>query len=192
MLNHLKVIHPKDRSTDSLKILYRDVEDCVVLTDSDAFSSEVKDFISHRDKQNDIVMILGHGSPDGLYSRFDDSGEPTSFDKVLVGHQHAYHLRQVSSSKLIGIFCYADEFAKKERLHGLFSGMFISEFKEALELGIETTEEEVKIEMDKFMVRLRSLLDDQTPFSDIPDKLREMDDVKSPLTMFNYYSFYYL
>jgi hypothetical protein len=70
--------------------------------------------------------------------------------------------------------------------------MFISEYKEALELGVDTTEEEIKTELDKFMFRLRSLLDAEVPLYEIPDRLREMDDVKSPLTMFNYYSIYYV
>lgn len=191
MLHNLKVIHPKDRSTDSLKILYDGIDNLEILTDPDMFSSDVKHFLNHR--TNDTVfMILGHGSPNGLFSRFDDTGEPTSFDKIVVAHQHAYYLRKIPANRLIGIFCYANEFAKNERLHGLFSGMFISEYKEALELGIDTTEEEVKIEMDKFMIRLRSLLDADVPFEEIPDRMRELDDTKSPLTMFNYYSLYYI
>lgn len=185
----LYIIHPKDRSTDSLKILYQDTEHQLI-DDPDAFSSEISHFLSHIPKDA-YVMILGHGSPEGLYSRLDDSGEPVCFDKVLVSHSHCYHLRK-HNHQIIGLFCYASSFAEKERLHGLFSGMFISEYKEALELGVDTTEEEIKTELDKFMFRLRSLLDAEVPLYEIPDRLREMDDVKSPLTMFNYYSIYYV
>ena len=189
-MKKLYVIHPKDRSTEVLSILYRECEVVNIITDPDAFSNEVSHFLNHISKDSHL-MLLGHGSPDGLYSRFDDSGEPVSFDKVLVNHSHAYHLRK-HNHQIIGIFCYAREFAEKERLHGLFSGMFISEYKEALELGIETSEEEIRFENEKFFKRLRQLLDDDVPLFEIPDRMRELDDVKSPLTNYNYYSIYYI
>lgn len=187
----VKVIHPADRSTDDLKYLYENIEQSEVLTDPDMFSNTVSHFLNHRE-HDEIVMLLGHGCQNGLLSRFDDSGEPTYFDKSVVDHRHRHYLRRIPANRLIGIFCYASDFAQAEKLHGLFSGMFISEYKEAVELGVVTTEEEVKTEMKKFFVRLRSLLDADVPFQDIPDKMRELDDVKSPLTMFNYYSLYYI
>lgn len=181
-------IHPKDRTTKELSVLYDGSP--YVITDPDAFKSEVDHFLNHV-PSDAYIMLLGHGSPDGLYSRLDDSGEPVIFDKILVGKPQVYYLKK-HQHQLIGIFCYAKEFAEQFKLHGLFSGMFISEYKEALELGVETTEEEIKMEMQKFTERLKMLLDDETPLYDIPDKLREMDDVKSPLTLFNYYSIYYI
>ena len=37
-------------------------------------------------------MLLGHGSDKGLFFRKNDSKE--GFDKVIVGHPHACHLRK--------------------------------------------------------------------------------------------------
>jgi len=40
--------------------------------------------------------------------------------------------------------------------------------------------------------RLRSLLDEDIPLHEIPDRILAMDDVHSPLTKFNYKNFVYL
>lgn len=187
-MREIYAIHPKDRTTDALSVLYGDSEH--VIRDPDAFGSEIDHFLNHVPKDA-YLMLLGHGSPDGLYTRLDDSGEPVMFDKVLVNRSHRFYLRQ-HNCHLIGIFCYAREFAEQFGLHGLFSGMFISEFKEALELGVPTTEEEVKKELVKFMERLRFCLEQDFPLYEIPDRLREMDDARTPLTHYNYYSIYYI
>ena len=79
-----------------------------------------------------------------------------------------------------------------EGLHGLFSGMIVSELNEALLYQVETTQEELDRENVKLALRLRTLFDEGIPLSEIPERMLAMDDVHSPLTTFNYKNFYYL
>ena len=79
--------------------------------------------------------MLGHGSGKGLFFRADDSKE--EFDKIIVGHPHTYHLRK-HGGNIVAVWCNADQFARAEGLHGLFSGMIVSELNEALLYQVET------------------------------------------------------
>ena len=90
----------------------------------------------------------------------------------------------------IGIWCYANKFAEKYKLHGLFSGMVISELQEAIDLEFHVTKDEIDIEMEKFTSRLKDCIEtyglEQTPL-----QMKEFDEVQTPLTTFNYGNLYY-
>lgn len=178
------VIHPTDCTTTELKGLYAGQNDVVLLNEQSS-DKEICHALYHS-PASETIMILGHGYDGGLFSRFDD--KLPMFDRIIVGHKHAYYLRY---HRVIGIWCFAYDYAVKENIHGLFSGMFISEIEEAEEWNVETTADEIKREFVKFVERLRLLLDEETPWHEIPERLRQMDDVKSPLTLFNYSSIYY-
>ena len=90
----------------------------------------------------------------------------------------------------IGIWCHADQFAQRYQLHGLFSGMIISELQEAIDYGIEVTKDEIDREMVKFAQRLRHCIDNYD-LEEVPMRMKELDDVKSALTTFNYDRLYY-
>ena len=135
------------------------------------------------------IMLLGHGSDKGLFFRKDDSKE--EFDKIIVGHSHAYHLRK-HGGNIVAVWCNADQFARAEGLHGLFSEMIVSAMSEALLYQVETTQEELHRENVKLAMRLRTLLDEDIRLSEIPERMLASDDVHSPLTTFNYQHFYYL
>lgn len=143
----------------------------------------------HHTPPSERIMLLGHGSDKGLFWREDDSKE--GFDRIVVGHAHAYHLRR-HGSNIVAVFCHADLFAKAEGLHGLFTGMIVSEMSEAKEYGIDITQEELDRENLLFANRLRALLDEHIPPSDIPKRMKEMDTARTPLTKFNYSNIYYL
>jgi len=135
------------------------------------------------------IMLLGHGTDKGLFYRKDDTQD--GFDGLVISHQHAYYLRK-HSGNIIAVWCHADLFARAEGLHRLFTGMIISEMSEAAEYGIATTQEELDRENIKFAKRLRLLLDNSTPLSDIPPLFSGMDDAHTPLTDFNYHNIHYL
>ena len=134
-------------------------------------------------------MLLGHGSDKGLFFRHDDSKE--IFDRIIVGHPHAYHLRR-HGGNIVAVWCNADRFARAEGVHGLFTGMIVSELSEALLYEVETTQEELDRENVKLAQRLRTLLDEGLPLSEIPKRMLALDDVRSPLTRFNYMNFHYM
>ena len=156
------VIHPKDKTTAMLSALYDGLEAQVV--------------IDYRTTNK------------GLFFREDDS--KNEFDKIIVGHSHRYHLHN-HGSNIVAVWCNADQFARAEGLHGLFSGMIVSELNEALLYQVETAQEELDRENVKLVRRLRALLDARIPLSEIPKRMLAMDDVHSPLTTFNYKNFFY-
>ena len=180
------VIHPKDKTTAMLSALYDGLEAQVV--DDCRSTKEMGHLLRHVSTQ-ERIMLLGHGSDKGLVFRADDSKE--GFDKVIVGHSHAYHLRK-HGGHIVAVWCNADQFARAEGLHGLFSGMIVSELSESLLYQVETKQEELDRENVKLATRLRALLDARIPLSEIPKRMLAMDDVHSPLTTFNYNNFYYL
>ena len=68
--------------------------------------------------------------------------------------------------------------------------MIISELQEAIDLGIRATKDEIDTEMEKFTIRLKDCMEtygvEQTPI-----RMKELDDVQSLLTTFNYGNLYY-
>ncbi len=180
------VIHPKDKTTAMLSALY-DGQEAQVVEDYRT-TKEMGHLLYHVSTQ-ERIMLLGHGSDKGLFFREDDSKD--EFDKVIVSHAHAYHLRK-HGGNIVAVWCNADLFARAEGLHGLFSGMIVSELNEALLYQVETTQEELDRENVKLARRLRALFDERIPLNEIPKRMLAMDDVHSPLTTFNYNNFYYI
>ena len=117
--------------------------------------------------------------------------EEEDFDGIIVGHPQAYYLRKHCGG-IIGIWCHAVEFAKKEGLHGLFSGMIISVMSEAEEYGVATDKESMDRTNRIMFTQLRRLLDDGIPLHEIPERLKTLDTTQSELSQFNYERFYYL
>lgn len=180
------VIHPKDKTTAMLSALYEGLEAYII---DGACSAKEMNRLLHHVSSQERIMLLGHGSDRGLFFRHDDSGD--TFDGIIVGHPQVFHLRK-HGGNLVAVWCNADLFARAEGLHGLFSGMIISEPDEALTYGVETSQEELDRENVKLARRLRALLDEGVPLSEIPKRLPAMDDAHSPLTTFNYGNFFYL
>lgn len=181
------VIHPKDHTTAYLSALYKGVDNAVIISGN--ISRADLNHKLHHTPKSERILLLGHGSDKGLFWRNDDM-EP-GFDGIVLGHPHTYHLRN-HGSNIIAVFCNADKFAQEEHLHGLFTGMIISELGEAEEFGIQTSEEEIECENRKFVERLRSLLEGNVSLCDIPQRMLEMDDSHTPLTEFNYRRIYFL
>lgn len=115
------VIHPEDESTRFLKTIYSTLKHKTVITDG-LTKSELRKLIDVHDQ----VIMLGHGSPMGLLSvgQFLDTG-PYIIDDSMVNS-----LRRKTNS--IFIWCHADQFVQRNGLTGLYCGMHISEFEEAL------------------------------------------------------------
>ena len=123
-----------------LSTLYAGLEAQVV--DGDCSTKEMNRLLHHVPVQ-ERIMLLGHGSDKGLFFRQDDSKDV--FDRIIVGHPHAFHLRK-HRGNLMGVWCNANRFARAEGLHGLFTGMIVSELSEALLYQVETTPEELERE----------------------------------------------
>lgn len=176
------IIHPKDRTTSVLSTLYEGIGANVI---SGKCSNKEMEHLLHHVSTQERIMLPGHGSDKGLFYREDDT--KNEFDKIIVGHPHTFHLRK-HGGNLIGIWCHADKFAKAEGLHGLFSGMIISEKQE----GITATKQEILKSNTIMFEHLRWLLDEDIPLCEMPQRIKDMDDKKTPLSVFNYHNFNYI
>lgn len=176
----MTVIHATDPTTQLLSLLYQQREDVRMLITERNTSSDVQRAI----RSDDVIMMLGHGNEYGLFSKPDKNG---NYKRFLITDRHVQFLR---NKPCIGIWCYANKFAEKYRLHGLFSGMIISELQEAIDLGVPATQDEIDTEMEKFTNCLKDCIEtyglEQTPL-----RMKELDDVQSALTKFNYVNLYY-
>ena len=138
----------------------------------------------------EMPSIVGFASVAGKYESQGPLGK--AFDKIIIDKSFNHQLRH-HGSRLIGIWCHAVEFARQEGLHGLFSGMLISEKAEAEEYGIDATQEEILASNRMMFAKLRSLLDDEdVMWHEIPERMREWDEEHTALSAFNYGKFYYL
>lgn len=176
----MTVIHANDPTTQFLSLLYiqrRDVS--VHITELNTNIS-----IQQAIRDDNIIMMLGHGNQYGLFSKPNKEGEYTRF---LITDRHVQFLRD---KMCIGIWCYANKFAERYGLHGLFSGMIISELQEAEDNNIPATKEEIDEENYKFSIRLNYCIE-RYQLKDIPERMKDMDDMKSELTCFNYNNLYY-
>ena len=179
------VIHPRDKTTAMLSVLYEG-QDAHRL-DQDSSNKRIREALN-RVPACERILLLGHGSDKGLLSREADGRD---FDRLIVNHSHAFYLRR-HPGNIVAIWCHADLFGRAEGLHGLFSGMIITELSEALLYEVPTTGEELVRENDRLFRRLRTLLDEGVPLREIPGRLQALDDARTPLTDFNYSHFYYL
>jgi hypothetical protein len=128
------IVHPEDRSTDFLKPIYENVSDATIIHGG-VSKAQIKQLITEHDR----IMMMGHGSPSGLFScaKFGGDNDYSAFiiDQTMV--------EELSSKECIFIWCNADQFVTKHNLKGLYSGMFISEVGEAHYCGLPGTPQSV-------------------------------------------------
>jgi len=120
------IIHPEDNSTEFLSQIYAPIVNKTVITE-EVSKSEIRKLIDSHDR----VLMLGHGSPDGLLSvdMFPDAGSYIIDDSMVIP------LKNKTNSVLI--WCHADKFVQRHGLLGLYSGMFISQDTEASYYGVD-------------------------------------------------------
>ena len=176
----MTIIHANDPTAQVLSQLYEQRKDITAHITEMSTNGAVQRAI----REDDVIMMLGHGNEYGLFSKPDKKGD---YRRFLITDRHVQFLRDKTC---IGIWCYANKFAEKYKLHGLFSGMIISELQEAIDMGVPATKDEINREMEKFTICLKDCIEtyglEQTPL-----RMKELDDVQSPLTKFNYGNLYY-
>jgi len=120
------IIHPRDRTTKFLSKAYENLDNVTVVTDGLS-----KDHVRGLVEEHDQVMMMGHGSPSGLFS----VGQfyPT-FNGCIVDGSFADLLAKKDNS--IFIWCNADMFTEQHNLQGFYTGMFVSDTTEAYLTGL--------------------------------------------------------
>ena len=125
------IIHPEDESTFFLDMVYKPIENKTVITGGIS-KTELMTLI----REHDRVMMMGHGSPAGLFSinKFTNCGA------YIIDQQMVPLLKEKTDN--VFIWCNADKFVEVFGLEGFYSGMFISEVGEAYYCGLPGTEQD--------------------------------------------------
>ena len=127
------VIHPDDRSTDCLCAIYEGKGFDVLRESKTNVASLLPEY--------DRIIMLGHGSPNGLFSVGKFPGA------YAIDAQHVQYLRDKPN---IYIWCHASDFVKDYDLRGYASGMFISEVYEGHWYKISSTQAAITKSNDHF------------------------------------------
>ena len=125
------IIHPADPSTSFLDIVYAPIENKTVITGGIS-KSEVQQLI----REHDRVMMMGHGSPGGLFN----VGKFANCGAYVIDQQMVPLLKEKTDN--VFIWCNADKFVDVFGLKGFYSGMFISEVGEAYYCGLPGTKQD--------------------------------------------------
>ncbi len=140
------VIHPQDKSTDFLIPIYMNLKsfpdfDDVTIIRGGMSKDEVDKLITEHDR----IMMMGHGSPGGLFSvgQFGTQGFIINYTTVPL----------LQDKECIFIWCNADKFVEANNLKGLYSGMFISETSEAAYCGLPGTPQDIVTESNDYFAK---------------------------------------
>jgi hypothetical protein len=116
------VIHPQDETTDFLCPIYEGIKDKKVIRGGISKKELLKAVTS-----NNRIMMLGHGSPSGLFAvgQFEEE----KFMSYIIDQSFVPALKNKDN---IFIWCHANQFVEQHKLTGFYSGMFISEVSEAI------------------------------------------------------------
>ena len=125
------VIHPKDKSTQFLDIVYNPIPNKTIIT-----GGVTKDELRKLIEEHDRVMMCGHGAPMGLFS----VGQFPKTGGFIIDQSMVDILSKKDNS--IFIWCNADKFVDHFGLKGFYSGMFISEVGEAYYCGLPGTKQD--------------------------------------------------
>lgn len=188
--NDAIVIHPNDNSTRFLKRLYSGYGEQTLLTEENN-NKVIKEALMNENDSR-ILMMLGHGCPQGLFAPRKDKNYQNGIDQFGRLIINASHVQMLRKKLCIGIWCYAVDFARKYNLHGLFSGMIISELEEAQDCGMyEFTKEEIQMYNQDFAEALYDCIN-KYPLNEVPQAMENYISNPNRLEQFNYSNLYYL
>ena len=174
------IIHPADASTDFLKPIYANISDAIILNGG-ASKDQVKELIT----QHDRIIMLGHGSPFGLFS----IGQFMGNNGYIIDSTMVDVLKHV---ECISIWCNADKFMVKHELNGFYSGMFISEVGEAIYCGLPGTPQETVDASNHYFAQLLGEVINE-PLSAINDYVTDNYGLlteDNPVALYNYNRLY--
>ena len=166
------VIHiDSQQDTSFLKKTYEGIDNLILLY------NPTKEQVNKtlEENPNEDVMMLGHGSPSGLFSH-DWRGN-------VIDYSNAHLLK---GRNCVGIWCWAKKFAKNYGLKGYFTSMFISNEGEARSFGYNATNDEVFAEVEFFAKSINTLIKDGCPYEEWVGKLQAIADMTKPFVKYNY------
>jgi hypothetical protein len=148
------VIHPSDHTTRFLKTIYKDKGYTEITMDCP------KGKLISQIKEHDRIIMLGHGTESGLIG----------FGRYIIDSKFVYLLR---TKDVVCIWCNADVFVEKYKLKGIFTGMIISEYDEAILYSIRTTYKDLENSNIEFSVAMEQLLEDRITIDEAKTQYRK-------------------
>ena len=136
------VIHPKDSTTDFLKVIYSE-KDWTIIDDNNISTSKLKENI----KSHDRIIMLGHGYDKGLFGQ----------NRLIINSNLVYLLKD---KNCVCIWCNADEFVKKYKLNGFYTGMIISDYDEATMFNIQANYDLIEESNKDFALAIKNSIDE--------------------------------
>ena len=189
MNNKLLVIHPNDPSTKFLEILYdyRTPFNSLVV-DETASNAKIRQVLTANALKDRTVMMLGHGYEGGMFAPQKNGVEINPFYRKIINPSLVQFLREKTC---IGIWCYANLFAERYGLHGLFSGMVISDLDEAHSYGIdEFSQKEIEMYNHDFACALEYCIE-TFELEQVPSMMEGFVHTPNRLEKFNFGSLHY-
>ena len=124
----------------------------------------------------ETLLCLGHGSPRGLFA--------SDWQGYVIDSSMSYLLKD---REMIGIWCYASDFARMNNLKGFFTYMFISNANEAsIHHCGEVTDELIYEENLKFSNAINTFIKEGKPMEEWVETLYESCNSDLPFVEFNY------
>jgi hypothetical protein len=177
------IIHPQDRSTIFLNDVYTNIPNKTVIQGGVSKTDVTKLIKSH-----DRVMMMGHGSPHGLFS----IGQFYNTFGFIVDKEMASLLDEKTNN--VFIWCYASQFLQTTQLRGFATGMFISEVSEANYCGVKLGHSKMVDESNASFVKVISAcihLDSSAVYSHLLVSEYALLAQKNPVAKYNYDRLYY-
>ena len=166
--------------TKEFSTIYRGLEyDTTILINP---SKDLLRFALNTEKKR--ILIIGHGTENGLLN--------STLDDLLIDSSMVRFLR---GKEIIGIWCFASNFASKHNLNGFFTSMFISNCEELIDCGFNLFDDcdtIISNENQLFSCRLNLLIRSKTPISEWADSLRKeaFNTITHPCVKYNYEAMY--
>ena len=134
------IIHPEDKTTDFLCPIYNSIENKLVIRGGATKAEVLKAVKSHN-----RIMMMGHGSPLGLFAvgQFEKEGMMS----YIVDHTFIAALQNKDN---VFIWCHANKFVEEHQLTGFYSGMFISEVMEAAMYQFDVSQDSIHFSNNTF------------------------------------------
>lgn len=116
------------------------------------------------------LLVCGHGDSTGVYNE--------DMTDYVLGKLNVHLLKELPY--MIGIWCYAGNFADHYHLRGFFTSMFISNHEEATECGFGMANPEtIAKENIKFSERINLLIHNQIPPKEWPVLLQQLAHIQN-------------
>lgn len=125
--------------------------------------------------ESDTLLFCGHGTEHGLLA-------PRRLTEYVIHQENA---GLIKAETVIGLTCYGKEFAKSAGLHGLFSGMFISNYSEACDYAISNTSDAEIVESNRaFFVEFSKVLSGESSCEECLERIKSLK-FRDPVSAFN-------